>query len=89
MVVGEIHPILPRGRHIGEILNRHYVLSTRVKDTSIQIQDLEILETRATVTIVVRTLGSHAFHRISGRQMMLVESVLRGTYYGWSQMLLT
>ena len=34
-------------------------------------------------------LGSQALHHITGVQMMLVESVLSGTYYGWAQMMMS
>lgn len=34
-------------------------------------------------------LGSQVFHHITGGQMMLVESVLAWTYYGWDQMMLS
>ena len=37
---------------------------------------------------VLRILGIQVFHHITGGQMMIVESVLGGTYYGWAQMLL-
>ena len=37
---------------------------------------------------VLRVLHSQAFHHITGGQMMIVESVLSGTYYGWAQMML-
>ena len=39
-------------------------------------------------TVVLRILGSQAFHHITGGKMMIVESVLSGTYYGWAQMML-
>ena len=37
---------------------------------------------------VLQILGSQAFHHITGGQMMIIESVLGGTYYGWAQMML-
>ena len=37
---------------------------------------------------VLRILGSQALHHITGGQMMIVEKVLIGTYYGWAQMML-
>ena len=41
------------------------------------------------ITIVVlQILRNQAFHHITRGQMMLVESVLSGTYYRWAQMML-
>ena len=37
---------------------------------------------------VLWVLGSQVFHHITGGQMMIMESVLSGTYYGWAQMML-
>ena len=37
---------------------------------------------------VLQILGSQVLHHITGGQMMIVESVLSGTYYGWAQMML-
>ena len=50
---------------------------------------LERLETRVVATVVLRILGNQALHHIMGGQMMLVESVLSGTYYGWAQIMLS
>lgn len=44
-VVGEIHPVLPRGRHIGEFFDHHGVPRDCEKGKTIQISDLERLET--------------------------------------------
>ena len=37
---------------------------------------------------VLWIMGSQALHHITGGKMMIVESVLGGTYYGWAQMML-
>ena len=71
-----------------EFVERHCRPGLQVKGTQIPIGDLERLETRAVAAAVLRILGNQAFHHITGGQMMLVESVLSGTYYGWAQMML-
>ena len=87
-MVGNMQPVLPRGRNIMEFVERHCRPGLRVKGTRIPIGDLERLETRAVAAAMLRILGSQAFHHITGGQMMIVESVLSGTYYGWAQMML-
>ena len=59
-----------------------------VKGTWILIEDLERLETHAVAPVVLQILGNQAFHHNTGGQMIIVESVLSGTYYGWAQMML-
>ena len=76
------------GRNIMEFVERHCRPGVRVKGTRISIGDLERLETRAVAAVVLQILGSQALHHITGGQMMIVESVLSGTYYGWAQMML-
>ena len=88
-VVGDIHPVLPHGRNIVEFVDRHCGLGAHAKGTTIMISDLERLETRDVVATVLQILGSHEFNHITWRHMMLVESVLRGTYYGCVQMMLS
>ena len=87
-MVGDTQPVLPRGRNIMEFVERHCRPGVRVKGTRTTVGDLERLETRAVAAIVLRILGSQAFHHITGGKMMIVESVLGGTYYGWAQMML-
>ena len=87
-MVGNMQPVLPRGRDIMEFVERHCRPGVRVKGTRISIGDLERLETRAVAAAVLWVLGSQAFHHITGGQMMIVESVLSGTYYVWAQMML-
>ena len=87
-IVGDTQPVLPRGRHIMEFVERHCRPGFQVKGTRISIGDLERLETRAVAAAVLRILGTQAFHHITGGQMMIVESVLSGTYFGWAQMML-
>ena len=71
-----------------EFVERHCRPGVRVKGTRISIGDLERLETQAVAAVVLRILGIQAFHHITGGQMMIVESVLSGTYYGRAQMML-
>ena len=71
-----------------EFIERHCCPGIRVKGIQISIGDLEQLETRAVVAALLWILGSQALHHITGGQMMIVESVLSGTYYGWAQMML-
>ena len=80
--------MLPWGRNIMEFVERHCRPGVRVKGTQILIGDLERLETRAVAATVLWILGSQALHHITGGQMMIVESVLSVTYYGWAQMML-
>lgn len=87
-MVGEIHPEWPRGRNIYEFVDSHSVPRSHAKGTTIQINDLERLETRATAVVLLWIFGSLAFHHITGGQMMLMESVLGGTYHGWVEMML-
>ena len=87
-MVGNTQPVLPRRRHIMEFVERHSRLGLQVKGTRIPIGDLERLETCAVAAAVLRILGNQALHHITGGQMMIVESVLGGTYYGWPQMML-
>ena len=58
-----------------------------MKVTRISIRDLERLETRAVGATVLRILGNQVLHHITRGEMMLVKSVLSGTYYGWAQMM--
>ena len=55
----------------------------------ILVCEIESLETREVVVMVLRILGSKGSHKISGDQLHIVEHVLRGTYFGWAQMFLT
>ena len=71
-----------------EFVERHCRPGVRVKGTQISIGDLERLETRAVAVAVLWILGSQVFHHITGGQMMSVESVLEGPYYGWAHMML-
>ena len=72
-----------------EFVECHCHLGLQVKGTRISIGDLERLETRAMAAAVLQILGNQELHHITGGQMMLVESVLSGTYYGWAQMMLS
>ena len=87
-MVGNTQQVLPCGRNIIEFVERHCRLGLQVKGTQIPIGDLERLETRAVVATVLQILGNQALHHITIGQMMLVESVLSGTYYGWVQVML-
>ena len=71
-----------------EFVERHCRPGVRVKGTRISIGDLKRLETLAVAAAVLEILGSQALHHITRGQMMIVESVLSGTYYGWAQMIL-
>ena len=62
--------------------------SSDLKGTQIPIGDLEKLETRAVAAVVLCILGNQALHHITRGPMLIVESVLGGTYYGWAQMML-
>ena len=88
-MVGNTQPVLPRGRNIMEFVEHHCRLGLHVKGTRIPIGDLERLETYVVATAVLRIVGNQALHHITGGQMMLVESVLSGTYYGWAQVMLS
>ena len=72
-----------------EFIEHHCRPALQFKVTWIQIGDLERLETRVVALVVLRILGNQALYHITGGQMMLVESVLSGTYYGWAQMMLS
>ena len=87
-MVGNTQPVLPWGRNIMDFVERHCRPGLQVKGTWIPIRDLERLETRAVAAVLLRILGNQAFHHITGGQMMILESVLSGTYYGWAQMML-
>ena len=87
-MVGNTQPMLPRGQNIIEFVKHHYQLGLHVKGTQIPIRDLERLETRVVATSVLWILGNQVLHHITRGQMMLVESVLSGTYYGWAQIML-
>ena len=87
-MVRNTQPVLLRGRNITEFVEQHCRPSLQVKGTRILIGDLERLEIRTMATTVLRILGNPALHHITGGQMMLVEKVLSGTYYGWAQMML-
>jgi hypothetical protein len=50
--------------------------------------DLERLETRAMTVVLIHILGIHSLHKVFGGQMLLIERVLVGTYFGWAQMML-
>lgn len=67
----------------------HCRLDVCAKGTTIRIDDLERVETRVVASVVLWILGNNAFHHIISGQMMLVESVLSETYYGWAQMMLS
>ena len=87
-MVGNTQPVLPWGRNIMEFVERHCRPGVRVKGTRISIMDLEKLENHAVAAAVFQILGSQALHHITGGKMMIMESVLSGTYYGWAQMML-
>ena len=70
-----------------EFVERHCRPGLKVKGTRIPIGDLERLETCVVATAVLRIVGNQALHHITGGQMMLVESVLSGTYYVWAYMM--
>ena len=72
-----------------EFVECHCRLGLQVKGTQIPIGDLERLETRVVATTVFQILGNQALYDITRGQMMLMESVLSGTYYGWAQMMLS
>ena len=55
----------------------------------ILVCDIESLETRVEVEMVLQILGSKGPHKILGDQLLMVKSVLRGTYYGWAQLYMT
>jgi len=57
-VVGDIHPVFPRGRNITKVVNCHCPWGVFVKCMTILISDLDRLETRADAIIVLQILGS-------------------------------
>ena len=65
-MVGNTQPVLPRGRHIMEFVERHCRPGLQFKGTQIPIGDLERLETRAVATAVLRIQGNQALHHITG-----------------------
>ena len=79
-----MQPVLPRGWNIMEFVECHCRLGLHVKGTWKAIGDLERLETHAVAAVVLWILGNQALHHITRGQMMLMESVLSGTYYGWA-----
>lgn len=83
-MVGDIHPVLPHGRNIIEFMEHHFQWVVRVKGMTIPLIDLERLETQVVLAVVLPVLANEVFHQIIGGKKMLVESVLEGTYYGWS-----
>ena len=87
-MVGNMQPVLPWVWNIMEFVERHFQLGLQVKGMRIPIGDLERLETWAVAAVLLRILGNPAFYHITGGHMMIVESVLSGTYYGWAQMML-
>ena len=88
-MVGNTQPVLPRGHNIIDFVECHFHPGLQIKGTWMPISDLERLETCVVAAAVLRILGNQALHHITGGQMMLVESVLSGTYYGWAQMMLS
>jgi hypothetical protein len=88
-VVGDILPVMPRGRTLDEFLERNYGQDAEIHDGVIKITNITSLETRAIAAAVVQIMGSHGPHRVSSGQIMTVERVLECTYFGWAQMLLT
>ena len=52
-IVGDTQPVLSRGRHIMEFVERHCRPGLQVKGTRISIGDLERLETRAVAAAVL------------------------------------
>lgn len=83
-MVGDIHSELPRGRNITKFVECHCPWDVRGEGMIILIGDLEWLETWVVFVAVLQVLDSQVFHHITGGQMMLVESVLARTYYGWA-----
>ena len=88
-MLGNTQPVLSCKKNIMDFVECHFKPGLHVKGTQIPIGDLERLETRAVAAAVLWILGNQALHHITGGQMMLVESVLSGTYYGWAQMMLS
>ena len=76
------------GHNIIQFVERHFQPGLQVKGTQIPIRDLERLETHAVAAVVLWILGSQVLHHITRGQMMIMEKVLSGTYYGWAQMML-
>jgi hypothetical protein len=72
-----------------EFLGQHCVPSATICDSTIQMADIEQLETLTVATVMIRILGNHSLHKVSGGKMLLVERVQVVTYFGWGQMLLT
>ena len=87
-MVGNTQPVLPKGQNIIEFLECHCRPGLQFKGTWIPIGDLERLDTRVVAAAVLWILGNQELHHITGGQMMLLESVLSGNYYGWAQMML-
>ena len=71
-MIGDTMSKLPRG--VSAFVHKSYKLGC----------DIESLQTQAVAVMVLHILGSTGPHKISGGQLLMVESVLRGTYYGWS-----
>lgn len=87
-VVGEMQWVLPQSRNLHEFVEIHGSVVCQVKDGAIWIEYLEMLETRVKYVLDMNILETHVPHRISSGLMVIVESVMRVTYYCFSQVLL-
>ena len=88
-VIGDISLKLLRGVFRDDLCAQHFYAMTYVHAPYILVCDIEILKAHVVEDMVLWILGSKGPHKISGGQLLMVESVLRGTYYGWAQMYLT
>ena len=87
-VIADVSLKLRRGVLMGDLCARHYYAMDYVHASYILVCDIESLETYVVAVMVLQILGSKAPHNISGDQLLMVKSVLRGTYYGWAHMYL-
>ena len=87
-VVGDLAPMLSWEETLQELCDRHCYAMAYVHGSYIMMCDIEDLPTWAMVTLLQHILGSTGSHKISGRQLQLVEHAIGGMYYGWGQMYL-
>ena len=84
VVIGDISSKLSRGVLMDGLCVRNLDATTYVHASYILVHDIENLETRVVETLVLWLMGLKGPHRISGYQLVMVKSVVRGTYYGWA-----
>ena len=71
-----------------DLCARNYYALAYVHVSYILVCDIEILETHEVAVMVLSILGSKGRHKILGDHLLIIECVLKGLFYGWSQMYL-